>query len=87
MLGVKLAQSKAVVREVRVVMRHCEQFGRTTDVEPYPVQLGSRYHDGNPDEPGKSWWGTVTGFQPSEGATIPEGLGIGDKNGRLYGEW
>jgi uncharacterized protein YndB with AHSA1/START domain len=40
------------------------QFGRTTDVEPYPVRLGSRYHDGKPDEPGKSWWGTVTGFQP-----------------------
>ena len=40
------------------------QFGRTTDVEPYPVQLGSRYHDGKPGEPGKSWWGTVTGFQP-----------------------
>lgn len=40
------------------------QFGRTTDVDPYPVQLGSRYHDGKPDEPGKDWWGTVTGFQP-----------------------
>ena len=41
-----------------------QQFGRTTDVQPYPVQLGSRYHDGKPDEPGKDWWGTVTGFQP-----------------------
>ncbi len=40
------------------------QFARTTDVEPYPVQLGSRYHDGRPGEPGKDWWGTVTGFQP-----------------------
>ena len=40
------------------------QFGRTTDVEPYPVRLDSRYHDGKPDEPGKDWWGTVTGFQP-----------------------
>jgi uncharacterized protein YndB with AHSA1/START domain len=40
-----------------------DQFGRTTDVEPYPVQLGTRYHDGKPDEPGKDWWGTVTGFQ------------------------
>lgn len=40
-----------------------EEFGRTIDVEPYPVQLGSRYHDGKPDERGKSWWGTVTGFQ------------------------
>jgi hypothetical protein len=41
-----------------------KQFGSTTDVEPYPVRLGSRYHDGKPDEPGKDWWGTVTGFQP-----------------------
>jgi Polyketide cyclase / dehydrase and lipid transport len=40
------------------------QFAGTTDVEPYPVRLGSRYHDGKPDEPGKDWWGTVTGFQP-----------------------
>jgi len=39
------------------------QYGATTDVEPYPVQLGSRYHDGKPDQPGKDWWGTVTGFQ------------------------
>jgi hypothetical protein len=39
------------------------QFARTTDVEPYPVRLGSRYHDGNPDEPGKDWRGSVTGFQ------------------------
>jgi hypothetical protein len=29
-----------------------------------PVRLGTRYHDGKPDEPGKDWWGTVTGFQP-----------------------
>jgi hypothetical protein len=40
------------------------QFGRTTDVAPYPVRLGTRYHDGKPDDPGKDWWGTVTGFQP-----------------------
>lgn len=39
-------------------------FGKTTDVDPYPVRLGSRYHDGKPDEPGKEWWGSVTGFQP-----------------------
>ncbi len=39
------------------------QFADTTDVEPYPVRLGSRYHDGRPGEPGKDWWGTVTGFQ------------------------
>lgn len=40
------------------------QFGQTTEVEPYPVRLGTRYHDGKPDQPGKAWWGTVTGFQP-----------------------
>lgn len=28
------------------------------------VQLGSRYHDGKPGDPGKDWWGTVNGFQP-----------------------
>jgi hypothetical protein len=39
-------------------------FDDTTDVVPYPVQLGSRYHDGKPDKPGRDWWGTVTGFQP-----------------------
>jgi hypothetical protein len=41
-----------------------DQFAETTDVDPYPVQLGTRYHDGKPQEPGKDWWGTVTGFQP-----------------------
>jgi Polyketide cyclase / dehydrase and lipid transport len=41
-----------------------KQFSHTTAVEPYPVQLGTRYHDGQPDKPGKDWWGTVTGFQP-----------------------
>jgi hypothetical protein len=40
------------------------QFAATTDVEPYPVQLGSRYHDGKPGQPGQDWWGSVTGFQP-----------------------
>jgi hypothetical protein len=39
------------------------QFDGTTDVEPYPVRFGSRYHDGKPDQPGKDWWGSVTGFQ------------------------
>jgi hypothetical protein len=39
-------------------------FGHTTDVTPYPVALGTRYHDGKPNEPGKDWWGMVTGFQP-----------------------
>ncbi|HEY1819255.1 MAG TPA: SRPBCC family protein [Trebonia sp.] len=41
-----------------------DNFGRTADVEPYPVRFGTRYHDGKPGEPGKDWWGTVTGFQP-----------------------
>ena len=40
-----------------------EEFSHVTDVDPYPVQLGSKYHDGRPDEPGKNWWGTVIGFQ------------------------
>jgi hypothetical protein len=40
------------------------QYAATTDVEPYPVELGSRYRDGKPGKPGKDWWGTVTGFQP-----------------------
>jgi hypothetical protein len=40
-----------------------EAFGRTTDVEPYPVGRGTRYHDGKPDQAGRDWWGTVTGFQ------------------------
>jgi hypothetical protein len=41
-----------------------DDFGHTTDVDPYPVQCGSRYHDGKPGVAGKDWWGTVTGFQP-----------------------
>lgn len=40
------------------------QFSATTEVEPYPVRLGTRYHDGKPHQPGKDWWGTVTGYQP-----------------------
>lgn len=40
------------------------RYGATTDVEPYPVQLGSKYRDGKPGQAGKDWWGTVTGFQP-----------------------
>ena len=39
-------------------------FTETTDVEPYPVRLGTRYRDGKPGRPGKDWWGTVTGMQP-----------------------
>jgi hypothetical protein len=41
-----------------------DRYGGTTEVEPYPVRLGTRYHDGRPGEPGKDWWGTVTGYQP-----------------------
>jgi uncharacterized protein YndB with AHSA1/START domain len=41
-----------------------ESFGSTTDVEPYPVQPGTRYRDGKPGEAGRDWQGTVTGFQP-----------------------
>jgi hypothetical protein len=41
-----------------------QSYGGTTEVTPYPVQRGTRYHDGKPDEPGLDWWGTVTGFQP-----------------------
>jgi hypothetical protein len=40
------------------------RFAATIDVEPYPVQLGTKYHDGKPGQAGKEWWGTVTGFQP-----------------------
>ncbi|GAA4383612.1 SRPBCC family protein [Tsukamurella soli] len=39
------------------------EYASTTGVEPYPVRLGSRYHDGRTGEPGKDWWGSVTGFQ------------------------
>jgi carbon monoxide dehydrogenase subunit G len=41
-----------------------EPFSHTTAVDPYPVQLGSKYLDGRPHEPSKDWWGTVIGFQP-----------------------
>jgi uncharacterized protein YndB with AHSA1/START domain len=40
------------------------QYDGTTDVQPYPVRRGTRYHDGKPGQAGKDWWGTVTGFQP-----------------------
>jgi Polyketide cyclase / dehydrase and lipid transport len=40
-----------------------EQFAGTTDVEPYPVRLGSRYRDGRPGEAGKEWLGSVVGFR------------------------
>jgi hypothetical protein len=38
-------------------------YQATTEVEPYPVAVGTRYHDGRPAENGKDWWGTVTGFR------------------------
>jgi hypothetical protein len=53
------------------------QFGRTTDVEPYPVRHGTRYHDGKPDEPGKDWWGTVTGFQPPGSLDFRHTIAVG----------
>ena len=53
------------------------QYGRTTDVEPYPVRLGTRYHDGKPDEPGKDWWGTVTGFQPPGSLDFQHTINVG----------
>ena len=42
-------------------------FGRTTDVTPYPVRRGSRYHDGKPNEPGKiQFTATIAGRFPLE---------------------
>jgi Polyketide cyclase / dehydrase and lipid transport len=70
--GSRVAASPAVLFELLSDMPNygrwlsgSGQFAETTDVEPYPVQLGSRYHDGKPGQPGKDWWGTVTGFQPT----------------------
>jgi hypothetical protein len=51
-------------------------FGRTTDVEPYPVRLGTRYHDGKPGEAGQDWWGTVTGFQPPGSLDFQHTIGV-----------
>jgi hypothetical protein len=53
-----------------------DQYGQTTDVEPYPVRLGSRYHDGKPDGPGRDWWGTVTGFQPPGSLDFHHVIGV-----------
>jgi hypothetical protein len=53
------------------------EYGRTTDVEPYPVRAGTRYHDGKPDEPGKDWWGTVTGFQPPGALDFQQTIKVG----------
>jgi hypothetical protein len=54
----------------RTWLPESKQFSNTTAVEPYPVRLGSRYHDGRPSPSdtdttasAKDWWGTVTGFQ------------------------
>jgi uncharacterized protein YndB with AHSA1/START domain len=52
------------------------QYAATTDVEPYPVQLGSRYHDGKPGEPGHDWWGEVTGFQPPGSIDFHHTIGV-----------
>ena len=52
-----------------------DQFART-DAEPYPVGLGSRYHDGKPDEPGKEWWGTVTGHRPPGSIDFHHTIGV-----------
>ena len=52
------------------------QFSSTTDVEPYPVQLGSHYRDGKPGEPGKDWQGTVTGFQPPGSIDFHHTIGV-----------
>ena len=52
------------------------QFSGTTDVEPYPVRLGSRYHDGKPGVPGQDWWGTVTGFQPPGSIDFRHTIGV-----------
>jgi hypothetical protein len=53
-----------------------DAFGHTTDVEPYPVRYGTRYHDGKPDVPGKDWWGTVTGFQPPGSLDFHHVIGV-----------
>jgi hypothetical protein len=53
-----------------------DQYAATTEVEPYPVQLGSRYHDGRPEEPGKEWWGTVTGFQPPGSLDFQQSISV-----------
>lgn len=51
-------------------------YAATTDVEPYPVRLGSRYHDGKPAEPGKDWWGSVTGFQRPGSLDFQHTIGV-----------
>ncbi len=52
-------------------------YGRTTDVEPYPVRQGTRYHDGKPGEPGRDWWGTVTGFRPPGSVDFQHAIRVG----------
>jgi hypothetical protein len=52
-----------------------DAYASTTDVESYPVGLGSRYHDGKPGEPGKEWWGSVTGLEDLLGGDMRLELG------------
>jgi len=52
-----------------------DRFSRT-DAEPYPVGLGTRYRDGRPDEPGKEWWGTVTGYRPPGSLDFQHGIAV-----------
>ena len=53
-----------------------DAFGHTTDVEPYPVRYGTRYHDGKPGVPGKDWRGSVTGFQPPGSLDFQHTIGV-----------
>ncbi len=59
-----------------------KQYGRT-EAEPYPVALGTRYHDGKLDEPSKSWWGTVTGFQPPGSVDFHHTIRVGQLRTRV----
>jgi Polyketide cyclase / dehydrase and lipid transport len=59
------------------------QFGETTDVAPYPVVLGSRYRDGKPGEPGKEWWGSVTGFQPPGSIDFHHTINVGQLRAKI----
>jgi len=60
-----------------------DAFGRTVDVEPYPVRYGTRYHDGKPDVPGKDWFGTVTGFQPPGSLDFHHTIGVKQLRGSV----
>ena len=58
-----------------------EEYRGTTDVEPYPVQLGSRYRDGKPGEEGKDWWGTVIGYQPPGSLDFQHSIAVAPARG------